>query len=109
MANVGMAVIGWGTWGANHCRTNVQHPHADLIAVCDADDDKARQAGETFGADYYTDYQEMLKDDRIGAVAVVTPDFAHTDPAVAAAEAGKHILCEKPLATTRPDPTGVPV
>jgi len=67
------------------------------------DEDKAREAGETFGVDHYTDYGQMLKDDRISAVAVVTPDFAHADPTVAAAEAGKHIICEKPLATTRED------
>jgi predicted dehydrogenase len=45
----------------------------------------------------------MLEDDRISAVAVVTPDFAHAEPAVAAAEAGRHVLVEKPLVTSRED------
>jgi len=103
MPNVRMGVIGCGTWGINHCRTYVEYPYADLIAVCDIDSEKAQQAGETFGVDYYRDCDQMLKDESIGAVAVVTPDFAHADPVVAAAEAGKHIICEKPLATTRSD------
>ncbi len=103
MANVGMGVIGCGTWGTNHCRTYIQHPYADLIAVCDLDAQRAQETGETFGVDYYTDHSQMLEDDRIDAVAVVTPDFAHADPAVAAAKANKHIICEKPLATTRDD------
>jgi len=107
MKNVGIAVIGCGTWGLNHCRTYVEYPYSNLIAVCDIDGDKAQQTGEEFGADYYTDYREMLEDERIDAVAVVTPDFAHGDPAVAAAEAGKHIICEKPLATTRDDATRI--
>lgn len=101
MANVGMAVIGCGMWGTNHCRTYVQHPYSDLIAVCDVDGEKARQAGATFDADYYTDYGEMLEDQRVDAVAVVTPDFAHAAPMVATIEAGKHVICEKPLVTTR--------
>ena len=103
MANVGMGVIGCGTWGMNHCRTYVEYPYSDLIAVCDLDGEKAQKAGKAFGVDYYTDPREMLKQDRIDAVAVVTPDFAHADPVVAAAEAGKHIICEKPLVTTRDD------
>ena len=100
---VGMGVIGCGTWGLNHCRTYLQYPYSKLIAVCDLDGKKARQAGKTFGVDYYSSPAEMLKEKRIDAVAVVTPDFAHADPIVAAANAGKHVISEKPLVTTRED------
>ena len=103
MEKVGMAVIGCGVWGLNHCRTYANYPYSDLIAVCDLNEEAARKAGEEFGVDHYTDVNEMLKDDRIKAVAVVTPDFAHADPLVAAAEAGKHVIVEKPLVTTWED------
>ena len=103
MANVGMAVVGCGTWGTHHAQTYAQYPYSDLIAVCDINEEQARRTGQHFGVDHYTDYEEMLKDDSIHAVAVVTPDFAHADPVVAAAQAGKHIICEKPLCTTRED------
>ncbi len=103
MKNVGMAVVGCGAWGANHCRTYVEHAYSELVAVCDLDGNRAAEFSRTFGADYYTDIHEMLKDERIDAVAVVTPDFAHADPLVAAVEAGKHVLVEKPLVTSRED------
>lgn len=103
MKTVGMAVVGCGSWGANHCRTYVEHVHSDLIAVCDLDGARSAEFGSTFGVDHYTDIQEMLNDERIDAVAVVTPDFAHAEPLVAAVEAGKHVIVEKPLVTTRED------
>jgi predicted dehydrogenase len=49
---------------------------------------------------YYTDYVQLLAEPDISAVSIATPDFAHSEIALAAAQAGKHILCEKPLATT---------
>ena len=51
----------------------------------------------------YTDYKELAADPELDAVAIVTPDFAHADIACAMADAGKDILIEKPLATTRED------
>ena len=51
----------------------------------------------------YTDYHSLAADPDVDAVAIVTPDFAHADIAVAMANAGKDILIEKPLATTRED------
>ena len=103
MKKVGMAVIGCGAWGLNHCKTYVQYPSSDLVAVCDVDAEKARRVGETFGVPHYTSIAAMLKEEAIDAVAVVTPDFAHADAVVAAVKAGKHVLCEKPLVTTRED------
>jgi len=100
---VGMGVIGCGTWGMNHCRTYAQYPYAELVAVCDLDGEKARQAGKAFGVAWYNNPEEMLKQKGIDAVAVVTPDFAHAAPIIAAARAHKHIICEKPLVTTRAD------
>jgi len=97
-------VIGAGLWGEGHAEIYSTSPYAELAAVCDINRARAEQVAKKYGAPgVYTDYREMVKDKGIDAVAVVTPDFAHRGPIVAAAEAGKHVISEKPLATTRED------
>lgn len=104
MEKVGYGIIGGGLWGETHARIMAAHPQAQLVAVCDLVEDRARKIAETFGAQaYYTDFHEMLKHPDIQAVGIVTPDFAHCEPFIAACQAGKHILLEKPLATTHAD------
>jgi len=81
-----------------------EHPGVDLVKVCDLDAKRAKKMAKQYGVkEYCTDYKELLKDDRIQAVSIVTPDFTHTPLVLAAARAGKHILCEKPMATTVKD------
>jgi predicted dehydrogenase len=97
-------VIGAGLWGEAHAEVYATHPWAELAAVCDSDRSRAERVAKRFGAPrVYTDYREMVKDSGVDAVAVATPDFAHRDPVVAAAKAGKHVHSEKPLATSRED------
>ncbi|HBP37811.1 MAG TPA: gfo/Idh/MocA family oxidoreductase, partial [Clostridiales bacterium] len=98
-----IAIVGAGIWGENHARIYQDHPFAETVAICDLNRDKARQLADRLGIAAYGDYREMLREVRCDAVAIVTPDFAHADIAVAAAEAGKSLLIEKPLATTRED------
>jgi predicted dehydrogenase len=101
---VGMGVIGAGVWGNIHCRAYKATPNADLIAVCDLVPEKAKALAERYNAKrWYVDYKEMLKDPEIEAVSIVTPDFAHRQPTIDAAKAGKHILVEKPMATSLAD------
>ena len=103
-SKVKIAIIGAGTWGENHARIYQAHPLAEPVAICDQNLDKARQLAERLGiAEVYQDYHDMLAHADCDAVAIVTPDFAHADVAVAAACAGRHLLIEKPLATTRDD------
>lgn len=99
--DVGFGVIGAGTWGTLHARTYASTPGVRLAAVCDLDPERARQAAG--GARVATDYRELLADPEVRAVSIVLPDFLHRDAVVAAAEAGKPILVEKPLATTEED------
>jgi predicted dehydrogenase len=76
-------------------------PQSKLAAVCDLDETRASEIAKKYGAKaVYTDYRELLANPEVKAVSIATPDFAHREIAVAAAEAGKHILVEKPLATT---------
>ena len=72
----------------------------EMKAICDIDKARAEQFAADFDVkDVYTDYNEMLKDDEIVAVSVGTPNALHAPVAIAAFEAGKHVICEKPLAT----------
>lgn len=96
-------VIGVGTWGENHVRAYAQNPRSELVAVSDINEERAKKIGSQYGVSYYTDYMKMLADRTIEAVSVATPDFLHREACVAAAEAGKHVLVEKPLATTVED------
>jgi predicted dehydrogenase len=74
-----------------HAETYSTYHRASLAAVCDLDESRARNAADRWVArKVYTDYREMLRDPDIDAVAVATPDFAHREPIVAAARAGKH-------------------
>ena len=99
-----MAIIGAGTWGENHARIYKNHPFAEVTAICDMKRDKAQAIASRIGIpEVYDDYNEMFAKADCDAVAIVTPDFAHADIAVAAAKYGKHMLIEKPLATTRED------
>ena len=104
MDKVRMAIIGAGIWGENHARIYNAHPFATTVAICDMDIERARAAAARVGVSrVYEDYNRMLDEVDCDAVAVVTPDFAHAAPAIAAANHKKHVLIEKPIATTRED------
>lgn len=101
MGRVGFGVVGTGLFGQNHCLAYSRLPGVELVGVCDTNRERAQAIAKKYGARvYYTDYQALLDDPSIRAVSIATPDFAHGDIALAAARAGRHILCEKPLATT---------
>jgi predicted dehydrogenase len=104
MQRVRFGVVGLGRWGKVHADIYSSHTHSELIAVCDVDRTRAGEFAAAYGLKkVYSDFNEMLRDPEIDAVAVVTPDFAHCGPIVAAARMGKHVLVEKPLATTLED------
>ena len=100
--NVG--VISCSNMAIGHMRGVIRHPNAELVAICDIDTEKLNRVGNLFNIERrYTDYKELLAQSDIDAVIIVTPDRIHKEMAVAALEAGKHVLCEKPLALTRED------
>jgi predicted dehydrogenase len=97
---VRVGVIGAGTW-ANHAHLPGWHrdSRCEIVAVCDSDAALADAAKATFGAaDAYTDYRALVERDDIDVVDVVTPSHLHFEQAMAALKAGKHVLCEKPVA-----------
>lgn len=104
MKTIRIAIVGAGVWGETHAAIYREHPYAELAAICD----KNTKRAEALGAKYeipktYASVDAMLSDGGFDAVSIVTPDFLHADIAVACAKAGKHMLIEKPLATTRDD------
>lgn len=98
------AIIGAGVIAPLHARAIVSHPEAELAAVVDAVPEKAAKIAEEFGAAHvYTDTQQMLQECDVDVVCICVPSGGHRDATVAAAEAGKHVLCEKPLGITKAD------
>ena len=96
-----LAIVGVGTWGENHIKIYQSHPFAEVVAICDRDYAKARGVADRYSiSGIYDDYNRMFKESNCDAVAIVTPDFAHADIAISAANNKKHMLIEKPLATT---------
>jgi len=102
MHTVRVGVIGCGAIAEYvHLPAYKENPMARLIAVCDINKERAKKVAEAFEAEsWYIDYKELLKRDDIDAVSICTPNHLHCEQAVAAAEAGKHILLEKPMALT---------
>lgn len=94
-----LGVVGLGTMGRTYARLAEQNPRVTLAAICDEDADHLEQVEhEHAGAVGYRDYETMLAKGDLDAVVVATPDFAHHAPTIAAAQAGCHLLIEKPLA-----------
>ncbi len=102
MEKVNIGVVGLG-WVAQvvHLPILKRLPEAEVVAVCDRLKDRARLVGEKFGIkQIYTDFKELLANDTIAALVVCTPTDAHKEIALAALQAGKDVLLEKPIAPT---------
>jgi len=95
------AIVGCGVIGPWHATASDNVEESYLAAVCDVVEERAKALAEERGvAKVYTDYEDMLKDDEIDIIHICTPSGMHSDMAVAAAQAGKHVLCEKPMDIT---------
>ena len=98
---VKLGVIGAGAFSAGHLDGIDLADNCETVAVCDIDLKKAQEKAEKFHIpSVYTDYHELLKREDIEAVTVPLPDQLHRQITVDALKAGKHVLCEKPLAPT---------
>jgi UDP-N-acetylglucosamine 3-dehydrogenase len=93
-----VAVIGTGFWGKNHARVYKELAETELLAICDIDPERARSVAKQFGAKPYTNAARMLRNKDIEAVSVCTWSTRLAEEAIRAAEAGKHVLVEKPMA-----------
>jgi myo-inositol 2-dehydrogenase / D-chiro-inositol 1-dehydrogenase len=105
MGTVGVALIGSGRMGAFHAETLARRlPQARLAAVADPAPGAAERLTAAFGTGRaYTDVAQLWDDPEVDAVVIAAPARSHADLVVAAAAAGKHVFCEKPMAVTLAD------
>lgn len=97
-----IGVIGVGSISNCHIQAYQKNPNVELYAFCDIDEEQLRKMGEEYGISrLYTDIDAMLALKELDAVSVCTWNSAHADCAIAALNAGKHVLCEKPMSVSR--------
>ncbi len=95
------AVVGCGRISQKHFDAIAECSQAKLSAVCDIDEAVARATGERLGVKWHTDIEKMLSDQNdIDVVDILTPSGLHAEHAIKAAECGKHVVVEKPMALT---------
>ena len=95
---VKVGMVGLGLVAKSHFKGYATHQHAQVVAVCDTDRTRAEGFAAKHGiANVYTSYEEMLQKAAIDIVDIATPTFLHIPMTQKAAEAGKHIHCEKPF------------
>lgn len=100
MKKYGFGIIGCGMISDFHSTAITELEHGQLVAVSSRNAENAKRLTDKYKVEAYSDYTEMLKRDDLDIVCICTPSGAHLEPAVAAAEAGKHIIVEKPLEIT---------
>jgi predicted dehydrogenase len=99
-----VAVVGAGYWGPNLIRNFVSCPTTTLVAVCDKDSARLGKVLRTYpDVQPCADFAALVARDDVDAVAIATPVNTHAPLAIAALDAGKHVLVEKPLASSPPD------
>ena len=102
MFNIG--IIGCGKIAqVRHIPEYADHPQARLAGFYDLNQERARELAEKWGGKAYSSWEEMLADPGIDAVSICVANNAHAQLSIAALQAGKHVLCEKPMATTLAD------
>lgn len=112
LKEIGIGMLGYGFMGKAHTNALKKIPYIfwepalkpKLVAIAGRTEEKVRNAAIQYGYEgYYLDWQEMVQDPRIELFDNVAWHSAHAESCIAAAEAGKHVLCEKPLATNAGD------
>jgi len=101
MSGISIGVIGCGYWGPNLLRNFAENDAAELRWLCDIDEARLAAMGRRYpSAQTTTDYQKLIADPQLNAIAIVTPVATHFQIAKQSLESGKHVLVEKPLTAT---------
>lgn len=98
---VKFGVVGASPMGIHHITSIASHPKMELVAICDKEADRREKAVALTGVKKaYADWRELIADPEVEAIVLCVPDQLHMEMTVAALEAGKDVLCEKPMALT---------
>ena len=89
-----------GSWGKNNLRVFSELETAELVAVCDREEARAKSLSERYGITYYSQFKDLLKREEVEAVTICTPTTTHFKIALEAVELGKHVFVEKPMVST---------
>jgi myo-inositol 2-dehydrogenase/D-chiro-inositol 1-dehydrogenase len=101
VSDIGVGLIGSGFVATLHAEALEHVPTARIVAAASPTEANIRAFAERHSvAEWHTDYRRLLENDSVDIVSVACPNYLHRDVVVAAAEAGKHVICEKPLART---------
>lgn len=101
MSKIRVAVIGCGSIAKHrHLIEYHNNPYVEIVAVCDINEARVKETAATYGAKAYTSYEALLESENIDAVSVCLPNYLHAPVSIAALNAGAHVLCEKPMATS---------
>ncbi|KRE75726.1 Gfo/Idh/MocA family protein [Paenibacillus sp. Soil750] len=98
-----IAIVGCGGMGNVHALSYVNMPDVELTGVCDLDIELAQALSVKTGAPAYTTFEAMLNEADFDIVSVTLPSYLHKEYTLKAAQAGKHVICEKPLALNLED------
>ena len=94
-------LIGYGAWGKHLAAAIAQGEGTELIAIsCKSEESRRQAEADHPGVEVYLDYRELLRREDVEAADIVLPTFLHAQAGIAALEAGKHVLLEKPMAGT---------
>ena len=94
-----IGIIGAGAISECHIESYIKNPEVKLCAICDVNENTAKLRAEKYSiSKYCSDYKDILDDESIDAVSIVTPTFTHKNIVIEALKKGKHVLCEKPPA-----------
>ncbi|MBE6644784.1 MAG: Gfo/Idh/MocA family oxidoreductase [Ruminococcaceae bacterium] len=103
MKRIKFGILGCGTIGDVHARALAETDGGELVAICDANAERAVEYAKKYSVKPYFQYKDMLEDSEIDAIAICTPSGMHKDQSIAALNAKKHVLVEKPMALTSSD------
>lgn len=99
-----IGIVGGKFAGNFHAEVWALIPDAQIFAIADLDDEARKSFREKYSVKQeYKTYQELVTDNEIDVVDICLPNFLHAEVAISAMEAGKHVICEKPIATTLAD------
>lgn len=101
MSKLKVAVIGCGSIAQHrHLVEYKNNPDVEIVAVCDIVEERAKETADKYKAKAYTSYEKLLAEENLDAVSVCLPNYLHAPVSIAALNAGNHVLCEKPMATS---------